>query len=131
MTIENQNAYDSDESLAAWKVQYALLTDGITDSRMHDSSLGFLGWYQHEHLYQLERRIIDIVRDSSLEDLTNKIEADIDNGSGKDKLLKVLKGMKDINEEFCSPTIAFNNLSPIGDTDIPLAEDTLTMSKLG
>jgi len=98
--------FDSVHTIASWKRQFAHLTDGITDSRMHDASLGFLGWYQHDYLYNLERKIIDIVRDSSLKDLTNKIEADIDNGSGKDKLLKILQDMLDINEEFCSaPTL--------------------------
>lgn len=97
------NPFDSVHTRSSWEAQFALLMDGITDSRMHDASLGFLGWYQHDYLYNLERKIIDIVRDSSLEDLIDKVEGDIASGSTeKLKFVKALHALSDLNEEFCS-----------------------------
>ena len=47
------------EHLEWWKLQFAMLMDGITDGEVGDKALNFLSWYPHEYLYQFDNSLCE------------------------------------------------------------------------
>ena len=41
---------DPQNAISFWQDQFDLLKEGVTDARMHDSTLVFGSWYEYDYL---------------------------------------------------------------------------------